>query len=145
MNGRVKDCACGLLIANDRILLGRRTADRRIYPNVWDVIGGHLEPGETLEEALIREVEEEIGVTPTAFSRLTTIAEPNPDINGNRAFYSLRHTFETQAGESRDQPAVDLVMGHSDSSMAANYRHGISDQRLQDVVNVVRSWLWPPA
>jgi len=87
VNGRVKDCACGLLIANDRILLGRRTADRRIYPNVWDVIGGHLEPGETLEQALIREVEEEVGVTPTAFTRLTTIAEPNPDINGERAYH----------------------------------------------------------
>ena len=65
------------------------------------------------------------------------------EINGKRGFYALRHTFETVAGESRDQVSVDHIMGHSDSSMAATYRHHISDQRLQDVVNVVRAWLWP--
>ena len=64
-------------------------------------------------------------------------------INGKRGFYSLRHTFETTGGESRDQPAVDLIMGHVDPSMAGNYRHHISDERLQAVVDVVRAWLWP--
>ena len=65
------------------------------------------------------------------------------DINGRRGFYGFRHTFETQAGESRDQIAVDHLMGHSDNSMAANYRHDISDARLRDVVAVVHRWLWP--
>ena len=52
--------------------------------------------------------------------------------------------FETAAGNtSRDQVAIDAIMGHVDSSMAANYRHGIDDQRLRDVVDAVRSWLWP--
>ena len=29
------------------VLLGRRAAGRVFYPDVWDVPGGHLEPGET--------------------------------------------------------------------------------------------------
>lgn len=58
-------------------------------------------------------------------------------------FYALRHTLETIGGESRDQVAVDHIMGHADSSMAAAYRERISDERLRDVVQVVRDWLFP--
>jgi integrase len=58
-------------------------------------------------------------------------------------FYALRHTFETVAGESRDQVAVNYIMGHADNSMAGVYREQISDDRLRDVVNVVRRWLFP--
>src|SRR5262249_22184762 len=57
-------------------------------------------------------------------------------------FYSLRHIFETVAGESRDQVAVDYVMGHVDNSMAAHYRERIGDDRLKDVVDHVHDWLF---
>jgi integrase len=57
-------------------------------------------------------------------------------------FYAMRHTFETVGGESRDQVAVDHIMGHADASMAAHYRERISDDRLVAVANVVRRWLF---
>lgn len=60
-------------------------------------------------------------------------------------FYSLRHVFETIAGDSKDQVAVDLIMGHSDPSMAGHYRERVGDARLRAVVNHVRAWLWPDA
>ncbi len=65
------------------------------------------------------------------------------NITGRRGvnFYTLRHVFETQAGESRDQVAVDAIMGHADQSMAATYRERISDDRLRAVVEHVRTWL----
>lgn len=66
-------------------------------------------------------------------------------IEGRRNFYALRHTLETIGGESRDQVAVDFIMGHEDGTMANEYREGISDQRLQDVAAIVRAWLFPPA
>lgn len=52
----------GVLIDNDRILLGHRRAERRYYPDCWDVLGGHIEPGETPEAALVRELRKEAGI-----------------------------------------------------------------------------------
>ena len=60
-----------------------------------------------------------------------------------RGFYSLRRTFETVAGGTKDQVAVDYIMGHADESMAAVYRQGIEDQRLIDVGQYVHAWLFP--
>jgi integrase len=59
-------------------------------------------------------------------------------------FYALRHTFETVGGESRDQAAVDFIMGHSREDMASVYRERISDDRLRAVTDHVRGWLFPP-
>ncbi len=59
-----------------------------------------------------------------------------------RGFYALRHTFETVSGECCDQVATDLVMGHCDSSMAANYRERVDDGRIRRVCEHVRSWLY---
>lgn len=57
-------------------------------------------------------------------------------------FYALRHTFETIAGESRDQVAVDAIMGHSREDMASVYRERIGDDRLRAVAEHVRQWLF---
>lgn len=60
-------------------------------------------------------------------------------------FYALRHGFETVGGNSRDQIAVNHIMGHVDGSMAGNYREDIEEDRLIGVAAHVRSWLWPSA
>jgi integrase len=64
------------------------------------------------------------------------------EINGKRNFYAIRHSFETIAGDSRDQIAVNVIMGHADASMAGTYRERIEDDRLQAVVTHVRTWLF---
>lgn len=57
-------------------------------------------------------------------------------------FYSLRRTFETVAGESKDQVAVDHIMGHADDSMGGVYRQNIERARLDAVVQHVRDWMY---
>jgi integrase len=63
-------------------------------------------------------------------------------VNGHRNFYALRHTFETIGGDSKDQVAVDHIMGHAREDMASQYREKVSDQRLQAVADHVRAWLF---
>jgi 8-oxo-dGTP pyrophosphatase MutT (NUDIX family) len=52
----------GLLRDGDRILLVHRSPERRWYPDVWDLPGGHVEPGEPPGAALARELQEELGI-----------------------------------------------------------------------------------
>ena len=51
----------GLLVKGDRILLTQRTKDQSM-PLKWEFPGGKIEPGESPEQALVRELGEELGV-----------------------------------------------------------------------------------
>lgn len=57
----------GVMIQDGRILLCHRSPDRWWYPDVWDLPGGHVEPGETPAAALRRDLEE-LGAWPGSSS-----------------------------------------------------------------------------
>jgi 8-oxo-dGTP pyrophosphatase MutT (NUDIX family) len=50
-----------VLVDAGHVLLGLR-ADHKSFAGYWDIIGGHLEPGETLWSALVREMAEDLGI-----------------------------------------------------------------------------------
>lgn len=59
----VVDVAVGLLIqANGDFLLTSRPQDK-VYAGYWEFPGGKLEAGETVEQALQRELHEELGIS----------------------------------------------------------------------------------
>lgn len=62
----------GLLTRGVSVLLCHRRGDRTFMPSVWDLPGGHLLHGEDDRDALVRELDEELGIR---ISRPTT----NPD------------------------------------------------------------------
>lgn len=55
-------CVGALLVRDGRVLLGLRAPDAAWLADAWDIFGGHVEPGETEEEALRRELREELGI-----------------------------------------------------------------------------------
>ena len=99
--------AGALIVREGRVLLGRRAPHKRICPNTWDLIGGHLEIGETPAEGLTRELQEEIAIRPTLFNEIATI-----DFNIEAGRSVLYHLFRVDAFEGEPRLAnpehVDL-------------------------------------
>jgi 8-oxo-dGTP diphosphatase len=59
---RVQQVAA-VLRRGERVLLCHRSPLRASFPNVWDLPGGHVEPGERGASALARELQEELAIT----------------------------------------------------------------------------------
>lgn len=80
MPTRVHDCVGALLVRDGRILLGRRGDDCDWLAGAWDVFGGHVEPGESGEQAIARELAEELGIAPLELHYLDRLegAAPEP-------------------------------------------------------------------
>ena len=76
-----------LFLRDGAVLLARRSPHRRAYPGLWSAPGGHVEAGESLTEALVREVREEVGAVPTSFTFLTEIADPNAPESDPATYY----------------------------------------------------------
>ncbi len=55
--------ACALIDADGRILMSRRPGGKP-HGGQWEFPGGKVEPGETPEQAITRELREEIGIEP---------------------------------------------------------------------------------
>ncbi|RTL62526.1 MAG: 8-oxo-dGTP diphosphatase MutT [Hyphomicrobiales bacterium] len=54
--------ACALIDVDGRVLLAERPAGKSMA-GLWEFPGGKVEPGESPEAALVRELDEELGIT----------------------------------------------------------------------------------
>ena len=97
--------AGGVLVQGGRILLGHRRSDRNYYPGAWDIFGGHCEHGESPEQALVRELVQELGVTPQRFERIGIFEEPHPEMYGpaQHHLFLVRAWIGQPANVGRDE------------------------------------------
>lgn len=61
-------CTLLFLLRDDQILLAMKK--RGFGKDLWNGVGGKLDLGETVEQAAVRECQEEIGVTPVRFHKI---------------------------------------------------------------------------
>jgi 8-oxo-dGTP pyrophosphatase MutT (NUDIX family) len=96
-------CAAALIFDGaGRIFVQRRSPGRRLFPGAWDVVGGHLEPGETTLDALRREIEEETG-----WRLATILAELGPvTYTGDDGLTRVEEDFLVRVEGDLDRPRL---------------------------------------
>jgi 8-oxo-dGTP diphosphatase len=70
--GALRFVAAGLIVRGGEILICQRRPDQPMALQ-WEFPGGKIEAGESAEQALIRELQEEIGITPRVGPRVAHI------------------------------------------------------------------------
>ena len=83
--------ACALVDADGRVLLARRPPGRQLA-GLWEFPGGKVEKGERPEEALIREMGEELGIeiAEACLAPLTFASHTYPEFHLLMPLYACR-------------------------------------------------------
>ena len=83
--------ACALIDADGRVLLAQRPEGKSMA-GLWEFPGGKIEAGETPEQSLIRELEEELGIVvkEACLAPLTFASHSYPDFHLLMPLYVCR-------------------------------------------------------
>lgn len=82
-------------LEDNRFLIAERPLGRPLG-GMWEFPGGKVEPGEAIQDALARELQEEIGITVLQSSSLLQIYHESPDYSVMLHVYLIEH-FEGEA------------------------------------------------
>ncbi len=96
--------ACALVDADNRVLIAKRPSGRHMA-GLWEFPGGKIEPGERPEDALIRELAEELGidVTESCLAPLTFASHGYDDFHLLMPLYVCRQwDGEVEAREGQE-------------------------------------------
>lgn len=113
MPEKIIDVAVGVLLRPDgTVLLGNRPADKP-WPGWWELPGGKLEPGETVMQALKRELKEEIDIEVTEAFPWVTYVHKYPTTTVRLAFCRVTGwTGEATGLENQQLQWVDIKRAH---------------------------------
>lgn len=68
----------GICIHENKVLIAKRSPERKLYPELWEYSGGQVEAGENFEEAVIRQMKEEFGIIVKPVKVIGTYEISNP-------------------------------------------------------------------
>jgi 8-oxo-dGTP diphosphatase len=94
--------AAGVIERDGQVLVTQRAAKAH-QGGLWEFPGGKLESGESAEQALVRELAEELNIQVTQQSPLIEIAHDYGD-KQVRLFVSVVHDFEGEPQSMEGQP-----------------------------------------
>jgi 8-oxo-dGTP diphosphatase len=121
--------AHGIIRKDDKILTTRRAESSAYKPLVWDFPGGKINPGETVEEGLLREIQEETKLEVT-IHHLDYVFTSLEELPGQQHF-QLLYECTYQSGEVTVNPEE-----HDEYQWVT-----LGELKQKDNIHFVKDWL----
>ncbi|ADI63716.1 NUDIX hydrolase [Trichormus azollae] len=123
MNNPIEEVAIAILYQNNKFLMQLRdNFPHIVHPVCWGLFGGHLEPGETPETPLMRDVIEEINYELPSFSKFGMYADEN----------IIPHVFQAPLLVGLDQLVLnkgwDMVLLRPEDIFQSSYYSVIAEE-----------------
>jgi 8-oxo-dGTP diphosphatase len=97
------DVAAALIFHNGKLLVTQRRPDDHL-PNLWEFPGGKVEPGETFEACLVREIREELDIEISVGELIDDLTHSYPEKTVRLCFFECRLI----SGEAKPMHVQDL-------------------------------------
>ena len=126
---------------NNRLLIYLRDNKPEIpFPNHWDFFGGHVEVGETPEQALVREVMEELGVNLPGWDFFRCYECLSGD-----AYSNTKYIYRARIDRTAEE--LTLYEGQRLVGIEANERHQFNFANILGAIleDFIAAGWWPQA
>lgn len=101
MEQKITEVVAALIVKDHRFLICQRPA-HKTRGLLWEFVGGKVEPGETLPQALIRECLEELGIRVTPQEIFMQLVHTYPDITVRLTLFGAQTQDTPQRLEHND-------------------------------------------
>jgi len=117
--------ACALVDGEGRVLIAQRPQGKS-FAGLWEFPGGKIEPGETPEAALVRELAEELGISaaPASLSPLTFAS------HSYESFHLLMPVFVCRNWQGTPQPREHIALKWVRPQLLRDYPMPPADEPL---------------
>lgn len=118
---------------NGRLILQKRSMNKDVAPGRWDTsVGGHVNAGESIGDALSREMEEELGITSCNTEFLYTYIHSNP--YETELVYTYSCVYEGKIKFQDDE--IDEVRAWSLDEIMENLGKGIFSDNFEHEIRI---------
>ena len=117
------EVVAALIWADDKFMICQRPA-HKARGLLWEFVGGKIEPGETKEQALIRECREELNITLSVGDVFMEVTHEYPDITVNLTL------FNATIAEGKPQKLEHNDIKWITSSEIPNYTFCPADEEI---------------
>lgn len=106
------ECVAAMVLMDAAVLVEERKPTKRVVPGAVALPGGHVEPGEGIEDALRREIKEELGITPLEVRYVCTLLHRSAEFRKLHYFAVPRWVGKVENHEAASLRWVPLTAPH---------------------------------